>query len=145
MQLRICKDCRYNVLAQYKLALSAARKAAGHTRVSTDGNGSRAGSTEAAPGTPDGGGPETGSAGGGDRLAADSGGPASAASKALAVVPAHPLLPVCEGFSLRVTDVTVELVGTDAAMLLEEAEEIEDLKVRAGCMLQLLTLTRAVH
>jgi hypothetical protein len=111
------------VLAQYKLALSAARKAAGHPRGSTDGDGSRAAATtEAAPGTADGGSPDAGPAG----------------SKALAVVPAHPLLPVCEGFSLRVTDVTVELVGTDAAMLLEEAEEIEDLKVRAGCVRTLL-------
>lgn len=122
MQLRICKDCRYNVLAQYKLALSAARKAGGHTRGSTDGDGSTAAvggqgnGTQAAPGTADGGSPDVSPAG----------------SRALAVVPAHPLLPVCEGFSLRVTDVTVELVGTDAAMLLEEAEEIEDLKVGAA-------------
>ena len=36
---------------------------------------------------------------------------------------------MCEGFSLSVTDVEVQLVGSDAAALLEEAEEIEDLKV----------------
>lgn len=39
------------------------------------------------------------------------------------------LVNVCDGFWLSVTDASVQLIGSDAAALLEEAEEIEDLKV----------------
>lgn len=140
MQLRICKDCRYNVLAQYKLALSAGRKATGHGRASADGSsgsshaaaagGMHGGAMEPAPG-PDSD-SQPGSAATDDGANINGDGDASS-STAVAVVPAVPLLPVCEGFSLSVTDATVQLVGSDASMLLEEAEEIEDLKVCSSC------------
>jgi hypothetical protein len=145
MQLRICKDCRYNVLAQYKLALSAGRKSTGHTRGFVDEDSSTAASggsgvgIEAAPGTADSSSHGHSPVESSGSLTADGDAPAAVMSKALAVIPAQPLLPVCEGFSLRVTDATVELVGTDAAMLLEEAEEIEDLKVCCACACLFLT------
>ena len=94
-------------------------------------------SIESAPGSADGCSREDDFAASSDSYAADSDGPAAATDRSLAMVPAQPLLPVCEGFSLRVTDATVELVGTDAAMLLEEAEEIEDLKVCHECVCML--------
>lgn len=142
MQLRICRDCRFNVVAQYKLALSVGRKAAGHARNSLDG-GSRANggsgkaavssgdsASQEAPCHGDGCGCSDGAAASDDSSSAAAGADGAAACcDARAVVPAGPLLPVCEGFSLSITDAAVQLVGSDAAMLLEEAEEIEDLKV----------------
>lgn len=115
LQLRICKDCRYNVLAQYKLALAAGRKAAGLGRASTDGGG--------------GGGKAVGTCGA-DSCANDGCAGGCETTLTVAPPPSAPLLPMCEGFSLAVTDANVQLVGTNAAVLLEEAEEIEDLKVR---------------
>jgi len=113
LQLRICKDCRYNVLAQYKLALAAGRKAAGLGRASTDGGGGKAVGTCGA-----------------ESCANDDCAGGCETTLTVAPPPLAPLLPMCEGFSLAVTDASVQLVGTDAAVLLEEAEEIEDLKVR---------------
>ncbi len=54
---------------------------------------------------------------------------AEGACTAAAEAAGQHLLHVCDGFWLAVTDASVQLIGSDAAALLEEADEIEDLRV----------------
>lgn len=135
LQLRICKDCRFSVVGQYKIALAAGRK--------TTAAAAAAAAKEAAScaGSP------TACAknvlvhdrcsenccshlDGALPLDALGGNVCDCCTTSCAAVEAmgRHLVSVCDGFWLSVTDTSVQLIGSDAVALLEEAEEIEDLK-----------------
>lgn len=134
LQLRICKDCRFSVVGQYKIALAAGRKTTAATAAAAAKD---AASKETFADYGEGAvGHEhcsenccshLGSSLTLDALDADVCDCCTTSCAAVEAMGRH-LVNVCDGFWLSVTDTSVQLIGSDAAALLEEAEEIEDLK-----------------